>query len=310
MEFRDYYKVLGLEKSATAEEIKKAYRKLAVKYHPDKNPDNKAAEEKFKEISEAYDVLGNPEKRKKYDELGENWKHYQQAGGQQGDFDWSKWKTDQGGAYYTYTSGEEGGEQFSDFFESIFGSEGFRSQRTQSSFRGQDYEAVCEISLEEAYAGTSRQMEVNGEKLQVKLKPGTKGGQVLRIKEKGAPGYNKGKRGDIYLKVLVQEHSHFTVKENDLHSNTPVDLYTAILGGQTLVRTLKGTIKINIPKYTDNGKVLRLKGLGMPVYGSEPQFGDLYVKVQVQLPKNLSEKEISLFQELAQIKNNNHATAA
>lgn len=304
MDYKDYYKILGVSKSATTEEIKKAFRKLAVKYHPDKNAGDKASEEKFKEISEANEVLSDPEKRKKYDVLGENWKQYQQQGSQQQEgFDWEQYQN-RGGQQrsYSYNSDDFGqGENFSDFFESIFGG---RYGGSQTSQKGGDYRAEAEISLEEAYAGTTRVMEVNGEKLQMKFKPGIKDGQELRIKGKGAPGINKGSRGDIYITIHVPPHPHFERKENDLHCETPVDLYTLMLGGKATIRTLKGTIKIDIPKETDNGKTLRLKGMGMPVFGKEGAFGDLYAKTKVILPKNLTKEEISLFE---QLKNISHA---
>jgi len=308
MDFKDYYKILGVSKTAGADEIKKAYRKLAIKYHPDKNPNNKAAEEKFKEISEANEVLSDAEKRKKYDELGTNWKQHQQAGGNSG-FDWSKYAgANQGGQQYTHTYGGEsdtfedaGG--FSDFFESIFGGR-FGQQKNsgrRAAVKGEDYRAEITLSLEEAYSGASREFEVNGQKLRLKIKPGVTNGQVLRIKEKGAPGRG-GQNGDLYITIGVGEHPHFKRKENDLYCNISVDLYTVVLGGKTIVRSLKGTMKIDIVKGTDNGKVLRLKGLGMPVYGKTNEFGDMYATVNIVIPKNLSGKETELFKELMQLK--------
>lgn len=306
MEYRDYYKILGVDKSASAEEIKKAYRKLAVKYHPDKNPNDKTAEEKFKEINEANEVLGDPEKRKKYDELGENWKHYQQAhGGRTEDFDWSKWTNGKSRQYQTYTEEDLfGGGQFSDFFESIFGGSGFQSRARQPRARkGHDLETEIQISLEEAYHGTTRQLQIDGETIQVNIKQGVSEGQLLRIKGKGGHGSGGGSRGDIYMKVHIGEHPHFTRKGDDLYHDIPVELYTAILGGKALIRTLKGTMKIDIPKGTENRRIFRLKGLGMPKFGREKEFGNLYVKANVVLPKNLSEKELQLFKELSSIKN-------
>ncbi len=314
MDFKDYYKILDVPKTATADEIKKAYRKLAIKYHPDKNPNNKAAEEKFKEVSEANEVLGDVEKRKKYDELGENWKYYQQTGnqGQQGQrqghgqgFDWSQYT---GGASQ-HASGEQfNGGDFSDFFENIFGGQfSGAGQSRQRASKGQDYTAEMTISLEEAFAGTTRQLDLDNQKLQLKTKPGTKDGQVLRLKGKGGKGRNGGEDGDVLITVHVPEHPHFKRKEDDLYCDISVDLYTAILGGQTLISTLKKPIKITIAKETDNGKVLRLKGMGMPKYGKENEFGDLYAKVNVKLPKNLSEKELELFKELSTSKHTSHA---
>lgn len=306
MDYKDYYKVLGVDKSASADAIKKAYRKLAVKYHPDKNPGNKAAEEKFKEITEAYEVLGDPEKRKKYDELGENWKYYQQQGGTAEGFDWSQYTGRRpGGQGRAYTSGDFGG--FSDFFESIFGGGGFERAgfggggRTRAR-KGEDYKADMEISLEESYNGTTRQVDAGGTRLELKIKPGTYDQQVLRLKGKGGPGINGGPNGDIYITVHVQSHPHYEVKGDDLYCDIPVDLYTAVLGGKALVRTLKGTIRIDIAKGTQNGKVLRLKGMGMPKFGKPGEFGDLYGKVNVRLPEHLSPRETELFNELAKLK--------
>jgi len=305
MEFKDYYKILGVDKSATIDEIKKAYRKLAVKYHPDKNPGNKVAEEKFKELSEANEVLSNPEKRKKYDELGENWRQYENQGGQsKGGFDWSQYQSGGGQQYYS-SGGFDNEEHFSDFFESIFGRGGFNDggggRRTASKRKGNDYQAEVALSLEEAYAGTTRLLEVNGEKLQMKFK-GVRDGQTLKIKGKGGQGVYGGERGDIYVTVHLPEHPHFERKGDDLYCDAPVELYTAVLGGKAPIRTMKGAINMDIPKETDNGKVFRLKGMGMPKFGKDNEFGDLYAKVKIILPKKLSEKEVELFQQLALLK--------
>lgn len=307
MEYRDYYKILGVNKSASADEIKKAFRKLAVKHHPDKNPNDKSAEGKFKEINEAYEVLSNAEKRKKYDELGDNWKNYQQQGGSSQGFDWSKW-TNQGGGFNTHTSGENfRGRDFSDFFSNVFGEE--FEPRTKRQKKGHDLEAEIHISLEEAYHGTTRQLQVDGETLQIKIKPGVNEGQILRLKGKGDHGSGGGIRGDIYMKIHIAPHPHFVRKGHDLYHEISVDLYTAILGGKSIIRTLKGSMKTDIPKETENGKVFRMKGLGMPRFGKENEFGDLYAKVQIILPKNLSEKETDLFNKLAEMKNSKHASS-
>ncbi|MCW3082876.1 MAG: DnaJ-class molecular chaperone with C-terminal Zn finger domain [Bacteroidetes bacterium] len=299
MDFKDYYKILGVAKTASADEIKKAYRKLAIKYHPDKNQGNKPAEDKFKEANEANEVLSDPEKRKKYDELGANWKQYEQQGTQRnGDFDWSRYQTG-GNRQQQYSSGNEGfgGANFSDFFENIFGSSfgggGGNAGRTNNK-RKSDYNAEVTLSLEEAYEGASRMLELPGEKLQMKFK-GVKDGQTLRVKQKS------GSRGDVYITVHIPAHPHFERKEDDLYADTPVELYTALLGGKALVRTMKGTIKIDIPKETDSGKVLRLKGMGMPKFGAATEYGDLYVKVKIITPKNLSEQEVELFKQLQEL---------
>jgi curved DNA-binding protein len=301
MEFKDYYSILGVNKSASADEIKKAFRKLAVRYHPDKNIGNKAAEEKFKEINEAYQVLSDSEKRNKYDELGENWKYNRQYGGGTDDFDWSKWGNQKKRKSQAFNGenifGEEG--EFSDFFEYVFGN-GF-GKRSNRQSKGQDYEANMAISLEEAYHGTHRQIDLNGQKIRIKIKRGIKNGQALLIKGKGERNAYGGSSGDLYINVSVNTHTEFERKENNLHCTVNVDLYTAILGGSINIQSMKGIIKMDIPKETDSEKIFRLKGLGMPLYDKENEFGDLYAKVKIVLPKNLSQQEIELFNQLSKI---------
>ncbi len=311
MEYKDYYKILGVSKTATQDEIKKAFRKLAVKYHPDKNKGNKEAEEKFKELNEANEVLSDKEKRKKYDELGENWKYYQQSGGGDQDFDWSRY-ANQGGrqTQYTYegdfgdTFGESG---FSDFFETLFGGGGFRSGRgrrsaKRSSMKGEDLSAEMSITLEDAYLGAEKLFDLNGQSIKLKIKPGIQEGQTLKLTGKGAPGYNGGSAGDLLLRIHILNDPVFERKGNDLHTDLRVGLYSAVLGGKALLKTLKGNINVNIPKESQNGKVLRLQGLGMPLYGKSNQYGDLYAKLNIEIPINLSEKEISLFKELTDLR--------
>lgn len=313
MEYKDYYKVLGVSKTVTPDEIKKAYRKLAVKYHPDKNPGNKAAEDKFKEINEAYEVLGDAEKRKKYDELGENWKYYQQGGRPAEGFDWSQYAGGNGGRGYTYTSGDFNEGSFSDFFESIFGGGRFGgggARGRAQARKGEDYRAEMDISLEEAYNGTTRQININGQTLEMKIRPGTHDGQVLRLRGKGGAGRNGGPSGDVYITVHIPKHPHYEIKGDDLYCEVPVDLYTAVLGGKALVRTLKGTIRIDIARGTQNGKLLRLKGMGMPKFGKNNEHGDMYAKVHVQLPEKLTDKETELFTQLANLKRSDHAETA
>jgi curved DNA-binding protein len=304
MDYKDYYKILGVPKNASADEIKKAYRKLAVKYHPDKNPGDKKAEEKFKEANEANEVLGDPEKRKRYDELGANWQQFQQQGNPQQEYDWGQWQNRGGRRQYSYGGEEAFGSEgnFSDFFESFFGGQ-FSGSRGGGQ-RGQDYRAEAELTLEEAYNGTTRLMELNGEKLQMKFKPGVSEGQTLRIRGKGGKSRGNAERGDIYVTVHVAAHPHFERHGDDLYCEAPVDLYTLVLGGKTFIRTLKGTLRIDIPRGTENGKVLRLKKMGMPVYGKEDVAGDLYAKVSALLPKRLSAEELALFE---QLKNKHHA---
>jgi curved DNA-binding protein len=304
MDYKDYYKVLGVDKKASQEDIKKAYRKLAVKYHPDKNKDNRAAEEKFKEINEANEVLSDPQKRKKYDELGENWRQYEHAGGRPGGG-----RPGNGQGTYTYEGdfgdffGQGGGSGFSDFFEQFFGG-GMGGGRPGSSrstnFKGQDYESEMEISLDEAYHGANRLIQLENEKLRITTKPGAYEGQRLRIKGKGGKG-TKGNHGDLYVRVHVTPHPNFVRKGDDLHSTQTIDLYTAVLGGSTIVNTLSGQVKVKIASGTQNGKTIRIKGKGMPVYGKENIFGDLYVQLHVHIPEVLTDKQRELFEQLRAI---------
>jgi curved DNA-binding protein len=302
LNFKDYYKSLEVSKTATADEIKKSYRKLARKYHPDVNPGDKAAEEKFKEISEAYEVLSNAENRKKYDQLGADWKKYEQAGNA-GGFDWSKYQQQgRGGGQYRYQTTDEdifgGGGGFSDFFENIFGGSfgGTRAKTSgrQRAFKGQDYSSEMEISMPEAYEGSTRIINVNNQQLRIKVKPGVADGQVLKLTGKGGPGASGGPNGDLYITVKIAHDPVFKRKGNDLHKDQHIDLFTALIGGEVHVHTLNGTIKMKIPAETQNGTVLRVKNKGFPVYGQTDVFGDLYVKIHVELPKHLTEHEKEL----------------
>jgi len=301
MEYKDYYKILEIDKKATPEEIKKAFRKLAMKWHPDKNKDSKAAEEKFKLINEANEVLSDPEKRKKYDELGENWEHFDQAGRQQG-----------GGArgqreYYEGEGGNPfgGGNEsdFSDFFEQFFsGAGGGRSRgagpRGNRDFKGGDYQTEMEITLEEAYKGTERIIQLPDEKLRITTKPGAYTDQLLRIRGKGDKGSSAQHNGDLFVRIFVSPHPQFTRKGDDLYRDHSIDLYTAVLGGDTIVNTLSGQVKVKIAAGTQNGKAIRIKSKGMPVYGKPDSYGDLYVNLHVQPPEKLTEKQKELFEQL------------
>jgi curved DNA-binding protein len=299
MEYKDYYKILGVDKKASQEEIKKAYRKLAVKYHPDKNQGNKAAEEKFKEISEAHEVLGDPEKRKQYDNLGTNWRQFQHAG--------FEGAPNEGGRYYQ-TQGDAsdffgGGSGFSDFFESFFG--GRRAGRG-SPFDRFDFEAPASdlsgevpISLHEAYHGTERVIDLNGEKIKVKIKPGAYDGLKLKVKGKGQKGA-AGKAGDLYLTIrILSTDPVYERKGNDLYMEVPVDVFTALLGGRQEITSLAGKLSIAIPEGVQNGKVVRLKQKGMPVYGRSGEYGDLYIKLIVKLPEHLTEEQKDLVRKLS-----------
>jgi curved DNA-binding protein len=307
MIYKDYYKELGVGKTATAGEIRKAFRTLANKYHPDKTKGDKAAEEKFKDINEANEVLSDPAKRKKYDQFGADWKHYEAAGAQPGGFDWSKYASDRGGQTHR-TGTKESDTTFSDvgiddLFEILFGQRsGQRPGRRSVVIKGEDLETETTLSLEEAYHGTTRLIRLTGQTIKVTINPGVADQQMLRIAGKGGGGLSGAPNGDLYLTVKIAPHPEFHRKGNDLHRDLPVQLYTAVLGGKTEIKTLKGKVTVNIPKATPNGKELRLRGLGMPVYGKKNEFGNLVVKVDILLPEQLSEEEMDLFRELAALR--------
>lgn len=301
MEYKDYYKVLGVERTATQDEIKKAYRKLAIKYHPDKNQGDKAAEEKFKEVTEAYEVLGKEDSRRKYDELGANWKQYENAGfGGHGGF--------QGFGSQGFSS-----SGFSDFFDMFFGGSGARGgfdfgnlggfsgfgggRRGRSrSMRGQDISASLNLTLREAYLGSQRLINIGNQTIKVSIKPGVKDGQTLRVKGKGNPGVNGGENGDLLMKINIAKDAEYQRDDDDLKKTVNVDVYTAILGGKVEVETMKGTVNVPIKPQTQNNSVLRLKGLGMPHFGKSDA-GALLLKIQLVLPNNISQKEIELIKE-------------
>jgi curved DNA-binding protein len=309
MNYKDYYKDLGVAKTATSAEIKKAYRVLAKKYHPDKNSGDKSAEERFKVISEANEVLSDPVKRKKYDQFGADWKQYEAAGAQPGGFDWSKYANDRGGQTRRTGTNESDAmfteEGVGDLFEMLFGqhSSGQRRGRRSVVVKGEDLETETTLSLEEAYHGTTRLIQLNGQTIKVTIKPGVADQQMLRIAGKGGSGISGGPNGDLYITIKVASHPEFQRRGNDIYSNRPVDLYTAVLGGKARIKTLKGTVNVDIPKETPNGKMLRLLGLGMPVYGIKNEFGNLYVTIIIQLPDHLSEQEIELFRKLSALRN-------
>jgi curved DNA-binding protein len=303
MEYKDYYKILGIDKKSSKEEVKKAFRKLAVKYHPDKNPNNKEAEEKFKLINEANEILSDPEKRKKYDELGENWNRFEQDNNQQGGNPFRN------SGNKTQYSEEEINDLFgsagtgSDFFEQFFGGGG-RNQNGKTGFRnaarskGSDYETEMEITLEEAYGDTSRVIQLEHEKLRISTKPGAYDGQVLRIKGKGGKGKSAEEQGDLYVRIKVKPHPVYTRKGNDLYTVHTIDLYSSVLGGETIVETLSGQVKVKILAGTQNDKMIRIKGKGMPLYGIPGSYGDLYIQLKILIPEKLTDKQKELFEQL------------
>ncbi len=310
MDYKDYYNVLGVKRDASADDIKKAYRKLARKYHPDVNQGDSAAEAKFKEINEAYEVLGDADKRQKYDQFGADWNRYQQAGGT-GGFDWSRYTNQPGGVRVEFGDfGGMGGSGFSDFFETLFGGGiggaqadpfGRTSARPR---RGQDIEQPVDITLEEAFNGTQRQLRVpsdNGQTrtLTIKIPAGVDTGGRVRVAGEGRPGTNGAPRGDLFLVINVLPHERYTRDGQDLRLRAPVDVYTMVLGGDVRVPLLSGkTLTLNIPASTPNGKTFRVRGQGMSRPGQPEQRGDLFVIAEAQLPTSLSPEERALWEEL------------
>lgn len=304
MDYKDYYKILGVDRNADEDEIKRTYRKLALKYHPDKNPGDKQAEERFKEINEAYEVLGDPTKRQKYDQLGASYKAWERTGGRTGGFDWSQWTGGAPGGVHVEMGdlGDLFGAGFSDFFNSIFG--GARTQTAggfgQRQTRGRDIEQAVSISLMEAYHGTARIFEHNGRRFEVKIPAGARTGTKVRIAGKGQQG--SAGPGDLYLKVQVESDYRFKRDGDHLHTEVEVDLYTAVLGGEGLVTTPKGPVILTIPEGSQPGQVFRLKDRGMPKLRSPNSFGDLYATLKVTVPEELSPQERELFEQLASLR--------
>ncbi|WP_343691723.1 J domain-containing protein [Chitinophaga sp.] len=307
MAFIDYYKVLGLEKTASADDIKKAYRKLARKHHPDMNPNDKEANLKFQQINEANEVLSDPEKRKKYDEYGENWRHAEQ-------FEHAKQQQQQQGYTYGGQTGFEGfggggefsEEHFSDFFESLFGrGGGAGSSRARGKYRGQDYQAELHLGLREAATTHQHTLKVNDRNVRITIPAGIANGQVIKLKGHGAPGGNGGPAGDLYITFIVEDDEHFKRVGDDLYANVDVDLYAALLGGDITFDTLNGKVKLKVKPETQNGTKVRLKGKGFPIYKKEGEAGDLIITYNVKLPTGLSEKEKELIRELASVSSKN-----
>ena len=301
MEFIDYYKVLGIDKSATEAEIKKAYRKLARKLHPDLNPDDKEAQAKFQQLNEANAVLSNPENRKKYDKYGKDWERgeeyekYQQQNQSQQNRQYANSGQQSYGSYE--------GEDFSDFFSSMFGQSGGRqSQRSQAQFRGQDFNAQLSIDLRDVSKTHKKELGVNGKNIRITIPAGIEDQQTIKIKGFGGEGANNGPKGDLYITFSIVNNTDFKRVGNDLYLDYDLDLYTAILGGEITITDFdNGKLKLKVAAGTQSGTKIRLKGKGFPVYKKEGEFGDLYVTYKVKVPSNLSEKEKELFNELAQL---------
>jgi curved DNA-binding protein len=299
MAFIDYYKILGVNKNATEAEIKKAYRKLARKYHPDLNPNDKEAEKKFKEINEANEVLTNAENRKKYDQYGENWQHaeeFEKSRQQQQQYSRG---SQQGGGF----EGFSGGGDFSDFFESMFGGGSRRGGRRGSpQFKGQDYNAELHLDLKEVYTSHKRTLTINGKNIRLTIPAGVENGQVIKISGHGGEGAGGGPKGDLYITFTIDNNTNFKRDKSNLYSTVDLDLYKAVLGGEITVNTFDGKAKLKVSPGTQNDTKVKLKGKGFPVYKKEGQFGDLYISYQIKIPTKLTEKEKELFTELSKMR--------
>lgn len=304
MAFIDYYNVLGVSKNASADDIKKAYRKLARKYHPDVNPNDDEAKRRFQQVNEANEVLSDPEKRKKYDEYGEHWKHADQfeearkqqahtkhQGGFAGGFD---------GFTYSHGFDTEGRQDFSDFFSQMFGR---HSAGTHHSFRGQDLKAQMHLSLRNASSTQKHTLEINGKKIRITVPAGVADGQVIKLAGQGMPGHDGGPAGDLYITFVIDPDPSFQREGDNLYATQHINLYTAILGGEIVVETLQGKVKLSIKPETQNGTKIRLKGKGFPRYKQENEYGDLILTLTVDIPTNLTAEQKTLFQQLAEIHN-------
>jgi curved DNA-binding protein len=311
MEYKDYYKILGVNRSANEDEIKRAYRKLALQHHPDRNPGNKAAEEKFKEINEAYQVLSDSEKRSRYNQLGESYTHWQQRGAPAGGFNWEDWFSNSGSGgnvQVEYGDIDDIFGGFSDFFRSIFGGTpgagtapaGRASRKMRSATPSVEHQVT--ISLEEAYRGSSRLVEVDGLRLDVKTPPGARTGTKVRAAN-AVPIGTEGQRGDLYLIVNVEDDPRFERKGDDIYTDVPLDLVTAVLGGEVTIPTLTGNVVLTIPPGTQPGQTFRLTGRGMPHLRNPERHGDLFARMKVRIPRKLSQRQRELFEELQRLEN-------
>jgi curved DNA-binding protein len=328
MEYKDYYKILGVSRDASEKDIRQAFRRLARKYHPDVNPNDKEAEENFKQINEAYEVLSDQDKRARYDQLGSEWSRWQQRGGRPEDFNWGQWGAGDSGVHVHYGTPEDlqdlfgDSSPFSDFFQQLFGGGmGGRTNRRRAedlfggfgsasgfgtqaqSRRGRDYTQPVEISLREAYKGTRRVLQIGDRRLEVSIPPGADDGTRVRISGVGEAGAGGGPSGDLYLTVELLPNPNFERKGEDLYTVATVGLYTALLGGEAPVTMLDGsTVMLRVPPETQNGRTMRLRGKGMPRLNQPKQHGDLYVTLEVLLPTHLTQKEQELFEQLADLR--------
>jgi len=297
MAFIDYYKILEVGKTATPKDIKLAYRRLARKYHPDLNPKDKDAKNNFQKINEANDVLSDPVKRKKYDDYGENWQHADADGFEKAKQN-QEWTSNQGGQRYSRPQTEG---DFSDFFESMFGGAAGGGRRKQVKYRGEDFNAELNLSLNNAYKAHKQTLTVNGENIRITIPAGIENGQTIKIAGHGGPGINSGPNGDLFITFSIADDSKFKRLGNDLYTKADLDLYLAVLGGEIIVDTFNGKVKLKVSPGTQNGDKIKLKGKGFPVYKKEGLFGDLLVIYTIKIPTNLTDKQKSLFTELSEL---------
>lgn len=308
MEFIDYYKILGLDKSASQNDIKKAYRKLARKYHPDLNPNDTTAQKKFQQINEAHEVLIDPEKRKKYDKYGKDWKHSEEferaQAQQQGQRQYSGGGFGSGGFAGGFGGAESFGQgDFSDFFESMFGGAAGSGRRT-ARFRGQDFNAELHLNLSDVYTSKKQTITVNGKNIRLSIPAGVENGQTIKIKGYGGEGMNGGPKGDLFITFVINNDTSFKREGKDLYKDVDLDIFTATLGGELVVDTFDGKVKLTVKPETQNGTTVKLKGKGFPVYKKEGHFGDLFVTYKLNTPTNLSSREKELIQELQKLRKN------
>jgi len=291
--FIDYYKILGIDKTALPKDIKSAYRKLARKYHPDLNPNDKDANKNFQQINEANEVLSDPEKRKKYDEYGKDWQHADEFEKQK---QYQQQSSNSRGS--GFSQGQSGGD-FSDFFESMFGGAAGGSRGRQAKYRGEDFNAELKLELIDASKTQKQTLTVNGAKIRLTIPAGIENGQTIKIAGHGGPGINGGPNGDLYITFSIANHAKIKRLGDNLYTSVDLDLYTAVLGGEITIDTLSGQVKLKVAPETQNGSKIKLKGKGFPVYKKEGQFGDLYVTYNVTIPTNLTDKQKELFTELS-----------
>ena len=295
MTFVDYYKILGINETATPAEIKNAYRKLARKYHPDLNPNNTDAKKSFQQINEANAVLSDPEKRKKYDQYGKDWEHAEEFEKQKKQYEQTA------NARRESYSGEQTDSDFSSFFESMFGGAGTGSRARQTRYRGEDFNAELQLNLIDAYKTHKQELTVNGEKIRITIPAGIENGQTIKIAGHGGKGVKGGPNGDLYITFSIANHPLFKRLGDNLYATIDIDLYTAVLGGEITVETLNGKVKLKVTPETQTGTKVKLKEKGFPVYKNEGKFGDLYITYSVKIPKNLNERQKALFTELSKL---------